>query len=59
MLAAVIVLLLLLICLLFALAGLMNERDRLRRAARVLAQHQPDDEILAEAFEILQGRGHT
>lgn len=56
MFAAVIVLLILLICLLFALAGLMDERDRLRRAARVLAQHQPDDGVIAEAFNILQGR---
>lgn len=56
MLAAVIVLLIVLIGLLFAFVRLMDERDRLRRAARVLARHQPDDGVIEEAFDILQGK---
>lgn len=54
---AVLGLLVLVILLAATLFGMAADLDRLRRAARLLAQHQPDDAVLSEAFDILQGRG--
>lgn len=54
---AVLGLLVLVILLAATLFGMAADLDRLRRAARLLAQHQLDDAVLSEAFDILQGRG--